>query len=58
MYQHIDLYVNQFSVDLGSEGRRAVETLFQSATATGVIPAPAAPLFLPSAANASAGRRP
>jgi 1,4-dihydroxy-6-naphthoate synthase len=25
MYRHIDLYVNQYSVDLGAEGRRAVE---------------------------------
>ena len=24
MYQHIDLYVNDFSIDLGAEGRRAV----------------------------------
>lgn len=58
MYKHIDLYVNQFSVDLGDEGRRAVETLFDRAAATGVIPAPAAPLFLPSEARASAGPRP
>src|SRR5262245_40541409 len=58
MYKHIDLYVNQFSADLGAEGRRAVETLFQRAAATGVIPAPSAPLFLPSADRASAGRRP
>jgi 1,4-dihydroxy-6-naphthoate synthase len=27
MRQHIDLYVNQFSLSLGEEGRRAVETL-------------------------------
>ncbi len=27
MRQHIDLYVNNFSVDLGAEGRKAVETL-------------------------------
>lgn len=24
MYQHIDLYVNGYSVDLGKEGKRAV----------------------------------
>jgi 1,4-dihydroxy-6-naphthoate synthase len=40
MRQHIDLYVNQYSVDLGSEGRRAVETLFARASANGVIPSP------------------
>jgi 1,4-dihydroxy-6-naphthoate synthase len=27
MRQHIDLYVNQFSLSLGEEGRRAVEVL-------------------------------
>lgn len=46
MYQHIDLYVNAFSVTLGSEGRRAVETLFQKAVATGLVSPPAQPLFL------------
>ena len=58
MYKHIDLYVNQFSVDLGAEGRRAVETMFERAAATGVIPEPAAALFLPSESRASAARRP
>jgi 5,8-dihydroxy-2-naphthoate synthase len=46
MYQHIDLYVNHFSVDLGADGRRAVELLFEKATAAGVIPRVTAPLFL------------
>jgi len=27
MRQHIDLYVNQFSLSLGQEGRKAVEKL-------------------------------
>lgn len=27
MRQHIDLYVNQYSIDLGKEGRHAIETL-------------------------------
>jgi 1,4-dihydroxy-6-naphthoate synthase len=27
MRQHIDLYVNNFSIDLGIEGKKAVETL-------------------------------
>jgi len=56
IYKHIDLYVNQFSVDLGSDGRRAVELLFARAAATGVIPAPATPLFLPSESRGSAAR--
>src|SRR5690606_14722082 len=32
MYKHIDLYVNQFSIDLGKEGRHAIHTLFQLAS--------------------------
>jgi 1,4-dihydroxy-6-naphthoate synthase len=46
MYRHIDLYVNEYSVDLGAEGRRAVEVLFEKATATGIIPAVKENLFL------------
>ncbi len=37
MYKHIDLYVNNFSIDLGSEGKRAVELLFDKAQTLGVI---------------------
>ena len=46
MYRHIDLYVNDFSVDLGPDGRRAVELLFEKAKALGVIPPIEQPLFL------------
>jgi 1,4-dihydroxy-6-naphthoate synthase len=46
MYRHIDLYVNEYSVDLGKEGRRAVATLFEKARATGIIPAVTDDLFL------------
>ena len=46
MYQHIDLYVNDYSVDLGEEGRRAIELLFDKGAATGVIPPVREPLFL------------
>ncbi len=35
--QHIDLYVNHFSVDLGSEGERAIHALFARARAAGII---------------------
>ena len=35
--QHIELYVNKYSVDLGNEGRNAVEFLFQSALDKGII---------------------
>ena len=46
MYKHIDLYVNRYSVDLGAEGRRAIELMFERAGAFGLIPAAGAPLFL------------
>ena len=48
MYRHIDLYVNEYSVDLGADGRRAVETLFGRARATGVIPPLGGDLFMPA----------
>jgi len=43
--QHIALYVNDFSFDLGEEGSRAIETLFGRAEARGIIPACDLPLF-------------
>ncbi len=46
MYRHIDLYVNEYSVDLGAEGRRAVELLFEKAAATGIIQRTSHTLFL------------
>jgi 1,4-dihydroxy-6-naphthoate synthase len=46
MYRHIDLYVNQYSIDLGAEGKRAVELLFEKARATGIIPVVTDHLFL------------
>jgi 5,8-dihydroxy-2-naphthoate synthase len=46
MYRHIDLYVNEYSIDLGSDGRRAVEILFERARATGIVPNGPAQLFL------------
>jgi 5,8-dihydroxy-2-naphthoate synthase len=46
MYKHIDLYVNEFSVDLGTEGRRAVEVLFERARRSRVIPEIGKELFL------------
>ena len=46
MYRHIDLYVNDYSIDLGTDGRRAVEILFERAAATGIIPAVTNALFL------------
>jgi len=39
MRQHIELYVNEYSVSLGIDGRNAVQTLFDRAAQTGLIPA-------------------
>jgi len=55
MYKHIDLYVNDYSVDLGPHGRQAIELLFERAVASGVIPPVPGPLFLPAAAAANHG---
>ena len=46
MYKHIDLYVNDYSVDLGLEGKRAVTTLFDKASALSLVPPSSEPLFL------------
>jgi 1,4-dihydroxy-6-naphthoate synthase len=46
MYRHIDLYVNEYSVSLGSAGTRAVEILFDRAKAAGIIPSVRGELFL------------
>ena len=37
--QHIDLYVNEFTADLGDEGRAAIDTLLGRAAAAGLVPA-------------------
>jgi 1,4-dihydroxy-6-naphthoate synthase len=38
MYKHIELYVNQYSVQLGTEGRNAINTMFEMAQERGIIP--------------------
>ncbi|RZM28366.1 MAG: 1,4-dihydroxy-6-naphthoate synthase [Pedobacter sp.] len=38
MYKHIELYVNKYSVDLGPEGRKAIDILFKMAQENGIIP--------------------
>ncbi|MBB6274773.1 1,4-dihydroxy-6-naphthoate synthase [Pedobacter cryoconitis] len=38
MYKHIDLYVNKYSVELGTEGRKAIDILFKMAQEKGIIP--------------------
>lgn len=44
--QHIDLYVNRFSVDLGTEGEGAVRELFARAAQAGILPADVPAPFL------------
>lgn len=46
MYKHIELYVNKYSVDLGPEGRHAIELMFSKAVGAGIIPQVKEPLFL------------
>jgi 1,4-dihydroxy-6-naphthoate synthase len=45
IFRHIQLYVNQFTEDLGDEGRAAIETLFSRAGEAGLVP-PVAPHLL------------
>ena len=42
--QHIDLYVNDFTADLGDEGYAAIDALLSAATAAEIVPPLPAPL--------------
>jgi len=44
--QHIELYVNRFSVDLGEEGRAAVRYLFNAGYRQNILPKAVEPIFL------------
>ena len=46
MQQHIDLYVNELSLDVGDTGERAVAELYKQARAKGLVPEAHEPLFL------------
>ena len=46
MYKHIELYVNKYSLDLGDEGRKAINLLFDTATEKGIIPEIKEDIFL------------
>lgn len=46
MYKHIDLYVNKYSVDLGEEGRKAIQLLFYKALENKIIPPVKGNIFL------------
>lgn len=43
--KHIDLYVNEFSVDLGKEGQAAVQHLFEYARSQKIVPKSDLPIF-------------
>lgn len=44
--QHIDLYVNKFSISLGEEGAKAIEMLFEEGIKAGIFEKPVMPIFL------------
>ena len=46
MQQHIALYVNDFSVDLGEEGKAAINALYEVAAEKKIIPGMHYPLFV------------
>lgn len=46
MYKHITTYVNKFSIDLGTEGRKAIQTMFNIAAEKGIITKPQENLFV------------
>jgi 1,4-dihydroxy-6-naphthoate synthase len=45
MKSHIDLYVNDFSLDLGQEGLAAVHRLFEEAESNGIFPRSGKPIL-------------
>lgn len=48
MYKHIGLYVNKYTVNLGPEGRKAINVLFKMAQEKGIIEPVTQQLFLTS----------
>ncbi|MCF6242829.1 MAG: 1,4-dihydroxy-6-naphthoate synthase [Bacteroidales bacterium] len=46
MYQHIKLYVNDYSLDLGSKGKSAIKKLYETASELKVIPEMPEDIFL------------
>jgi 1,4-dihydroxy-6-naphthoate synthase len=45
IHQHIDMFVNEFSMDVGTEGKRAVRYLLEAAARVHHLQLPAKPLF-------------
>jgi 1,4-dihydroxy-6-naphthoate synthase len=48
MMQHVDLYVNKYSIDLGDEGKSAITKMFNLAEEKGIIPKISNSLFVKS----------
>ncbi len=46
MMQHVELYVNKYSIDLGIEGKSAITKMFNLAQEKGIIPNIVNPLFV------------
>lgn len=46
LMQHVDLYVNEWTVDLGDTGQKALSALSQLAASAGITPADLAPLSI------------
>jgi 1,4-dihydroxy-6-naphthoate synthase len=46
MYKHIELYVNDFTKDLGADGRNAIKVLYEKAISLGVLPQMDQQIFL------------
>lgn len=51
MYKHIELYVNQYSVDLGITGRKAIDAFFAEARKNKIIPQVNLPLYVADGAT-------
>ena len=46
MYKHIELYVNEYSLDLGKKGKKAIKKLYKTAKELNVIPKMTNQIFL------------
>lgn len=46
MYKHIDLYVNEYSLDLGEQGKKAIQVMFDMAQEKRIVPKLSKQLFL------------
>ncbi len=46
MYKHIELYVNEYSLDLGKKGKKAIKKLYEIAKELNVIPKMTKQIFL------------